>query len=426
MRRFKAQKLNTVLIISIFVFMVAVTIFTVAKVTHVQAIHNPPSVGAYTSGKYRNLFSERGYSANDIQKKLDTTWNQLFYGDDQTERIYHPIENNMAYILDTENKDVRSQGMAFGMMIAVQMNKKKEFDALWKWAKTYMYHSSGDHQGYFAWKCAIDGTKLDPSPTSNSEEWIATALFMASGRWGNGTSIFDYRNEAQSLLHNMLHHPLSHGVTPMFDLTQKQVVFVPYYSSATYTIPSSQLPAYYQLWSYWATEDNQFWADAANASRNFFKTTVNENTGLAPDYANFNGTPNAGTCCGGNHADFRFEAWFVASNIAVDYAWFAADPWQITQSEQLQKFFTSQGLSKYGNQYTLSGKQLGYDHSPGLVAMNAIASLATTDSTQTDAFIDALWKTSIPSGKYRYYDGLLYFIGMLHNSGNFRIYNPPK
>ena len=50
------------------------------------------------------------------------------------------------------NRDVRSEGMSYGMMIAVQLDRKAEFDALWNWAKTYMYQSA-DHPayGFFSW-----------------------------------------------------------------------------------------------------------------------------------------------------------------------------------------------------------------------------------------------------------------------------------
>ena len=45
----------------------------------------------------------------------------------------------MAYIEDTGNHDARTEGMSYGMMMCVQMDRKEEFDRLWKWAKTYMY-----------------------------------------------------------------------------------------------------------------------------------------------------------------------------------------------------------------------------------------------------------------------------------------------
>ena len=97
-----------------------------------------PNVGAFSSGVYRNLFKEMlGKSDAEIQAKLDAAWQQLFYGDDATQRVYYPVGEDMAYIEDIGNADVRSEGMSYGMMIAVQLDKKAEFDRLWKWAKTY-------------------------------------------------------------------------------------------------------------------------------------------------------------------------------------------------------------------------------------------------------------------------------------------------
>ena len=80
-------------------------------------------------------------------------------------------------------------------------------------------------------------------------------------------------------------------------------------------------------------------------------------------------------------------------------------------------------MADYGNRFTLDGTQLGKDHSTGLVAMNAVASLAATEP-RARQFVDALWNLPVPSGRYRYYDGMLYLLAMLHCSGEFRIWPP--
>ena len=58
----------------------------------------------------------------------------------QTQTVVYSVGQNangpLAYLSDINNKDVRSEGMSYGMMIAVQMDKKAEFDALWNWSKT--------------------------------------------------------------------------------------------------------------------------------------------------------------------------------------------------------------------------------------------------------------------------------------------------
>ena len=376
---------------------------------------------AFASGTYRNLFKQYlGKSDQEIQARLDAAWNQLFYGNDESERVYYPVGADMAYIMDIGNGDVRSEGMSYGMMIAVQMDKKEEFDRLWKWAKTYMYQADGPFQGYFAWHCTPEGEPIDANPASDGEEWFATALFFASARWGDGEGLYEYRAQAQEILDVMLHKEANNLATAMFDPEQKQVVFVPMVGHvSSFTDPSYHLPAYYELWARWAERDNEFWSEAAQVSREHFRKAAHPRTGLMPDYAHFDGTP-YGT---DDHKDFRFDAWRTLSNVAVDYAWFAVDPWQVEQSDRVLAFLASQGLDTYPNQFTLDGTPLSSDHSTGLVSMAAVAALAADPETGKP-FVQELWEAQIPSGKWRYYDGMLYMLGMLHVSGNFRIYIP--
>jgi len=381
----------------------------------------PVSVKSYETGVYRNLFAEYlGKSEAEVQAKLEAAWQQLFYGDDTTQRVYYPVGEDMAYIMDIGNNDVRTEGMSYGMMIAVQLDKKEEFDRLWKWTKTYMYQSEGPYRGYFAWHCTPEGKKLDSGPASDGEEWFVMALFFASGRWGDGEGIFNYRAEAQQILDTMLHKNEENTIaTNMFDPKTKQVVFVPSGRNATFTDPSYHLPAYYELWARWAERDNDFWVEAAQASREFFRKAAHPQTGLMPDYANFDGTPVKDP----EHEDFRFDAWRTLANVAVDYAWFGVDPWQVEQSNRVLSFLASHGIDTFPNQFTLDGKPLSNDHSTGLVAMAAVAALAANREIG-EPFVQALWDARIPTGKWRYYDGMLYMLALLHVSGNFRIYSP--
>jgi oligosaccharide reducing-end xylanase len=82
-------------------------------------------------------------------------------------------------------------------------------------------------------------------------------------------------------------------------------------------------------------------------------------------------------------------------------------------------------MSDYGSRFTLEGSQLGGKHSAGLVAMNAVAGLAATHP-RAKYFVEELWNTPVPTGQYRYYDGMLYLLGMLHCSGEFRIWPPQQ
>jgi oligosaccharide reducing-end xylanase len=397
-----------------------------------------PAAGAVAANRYRNLFVEAGVPENEVKRKVNAAFQQLFHGDPKTEAIYYAAGKNangdLAYIVDVIHNDVRSEGMSYGMMIAVQLDRKPEFDALWNWAKTYMYHNDPGHpaRGFFSWSMKVDGTPNDEMPAPDAEEYFTMALYFAAGRWGTGSGIYNYRAEADRLLTDMLHREVISGKTirgpytsgNMFEEQYKMVRFVPGLDRNGFTDPSYHLPAFYELWARWGPPaDRPFWAQAAEASRDFLQKATNPATGLAPDYANFDGTPYSGRWNAGA-ANFRFDAWRTAMNWSVDWAWWAKDPRQRQLSDRLQAFFASQGIASYGNQFTLDGKPLGAAPSTGLVAMNAVASLAATNPRAKD-FVRALWETPIPSGQGRYYDGMLYLLAMLHSSGEFRVHKNP-
>lgn len=168
-----------------------------------------------------------GIHQAEVETRLQEIIRFYFYGEEQ-ERVYYPVGEDMAYIMDTGNLDVRTEGMSYGMMLCVQLDMKKEFDCLWKWAKTYMYMAEGENEGYFAWSCAIDGTKNAYGPAPDGEEFFAMALFFASHRWGDGEGIYAYEKEARAILRACLHKG-SEGRqgAPMWNLQNHQILFVP-------------------------------------------------------------------------------------------------------------------------------------------------------------------------------------------------------
>ncbi len=369
----------------------------------------------------RDLFVELlGRSSAEVDAKIDAAHRQLFHGDDETGRVYYPVGDDMAYMLDVGNNDVRSEGMSYGMMIAAQLDRQDEFDRIWKWAKTHMYHAEGPLRGYFAWHCAPDGTRLSEGPASDGEEWLAMALFFAANRWGSREGIFDYRAEADAILRVMLRKSDEghEDPTSMFDPEAKQVLFVPWRRWAGVTDPSYHLPAFYELWARWAREDREFWAEAAKASREFFKKAAHPRTGLMPDYAHFDGTPRVG----GGHEDFRFDAWRTLANVALDHAWWRADPWQVEQSNRVLRFLDD-FRPNIPNQFAIDGRPLTEDFSIGLVAMAAVAGLAAEPDVARP-FVRMLWDAPVPRGQWRYYNGMLYLLGYLQASGRFQIFHP--
>ena len=428
--------------------------------------------GAYRTQRYHNLFAERlGLSAQDTHARIERTFQQLFHGDGQEQRVYFETGANengtLAYITDWANNDARTEGMSYGMMIAVQLGKKREFDALWNWSKTYMLTTdpANPSRGYFAWSMNTDGTPRATGAAPDGEEYYAMALYFAARRWGNGKGIYDYQREADTILRGMRHHPVVTGlppfrihpndppfvepdtpwpspnnrhaqahphprreprpvtVGPMVDEAHAMVRFVPE-TAIPGTDPSYHLPAFYELWARWGPrEDRAFWAKAAATSRDFFVKTADPATGLAPDRTDFDGTPLKNW--DGSPGAFGYDSWRTISNWSVDRSWWDKDPRQQALSDRVQHFLSAQGVDRFADRYTLDGKPLSERHSTGMLAAAAVGSLAATPGQVSDEFLRALWNTPVPSGEQRYFDGMLYLMSMMHLGGEFRVIDAP-
>lgn len=414
----------------------AVAVLVAASVFASARQASSKQAGAFATGHYRNLFAEIGHSDAEISAKIDAAYQQLFHGDPQDQSVVFFVGQNangpLAYLTDWNHRDVRTEGMSYGMMIAVQLDNKRDFDALWNWAKTYMYVSDPRHPsyGYFSWSCKTDGTPNEETAAPDGEEYLVMALYFAAHRWGNGTGIYDYQAQADQLLTTMRHHPIVTGPTrfgtrtvgPEVDEQWKMIRFVPVLARGNFTDPSYHLPAFYELWARWGPPaDRAFWAEAASTSRAFFPKAANAATALTPVYANFDGTPRATRFP--QSTAFGYDSWRTAGNWSVDWSWWHKAPVEQSLSNRIQAFFFRQGISTYGDLFTLDGRKLQGHHSTGLVATNAAASLAATDPHARD-FVRALWDAPVPSGQQRYYDGMLYLLNFLHCSGRFRIWKP--
>jgi oligosaccharide reducing-end xylanase len=369
-------------------------------------------------GVYRNLFREIGLSDTEINARIERVLRDFFHGDESL-RCYYETGGDEAYIYDSGHGNVCSEGMSYGMMIAVQAGMKTEFDRLWNFARRRLRNTEGDWTGFFSWLTGTDGTILDRPPASDGEEYFAMALFFAWKRWGGA----DYRAAADDILHHMLHQDRyadpSGKVKPMIDPARHQVVFVPYGTAADFTDPSYHLPAFYELWSRWAESDRDRWREVAAASRTLLCRSAHGKTGLSPDYSTFDGAPCDPT--GRGHEDFRHDAYRVMQNMALDCSWFGGTPDLRRVIDRQLDFFAGQGVTSYGNGYTVDGAtRLSPHHSPGLVAMNAVGALISSHPNALD-FVRDLWSIPPVTGQWRYYDGCLHLFGLLHCSAQFRM-----
>lgn len=393
----------------------------------------PWKKGASETGKYRNIFREAGYSQADIDAKLTQAYRDLFEGPN---KVYFEVGDSMGYVSDLKNRDARTEGLSYGLMVAVQLDKKEVFDRLWRWTVKYMQHQGGSRDAYFAWSVNNKTFKQNsPGSASDGELYFITSLLFASNRWGNETGI-NYYAEARRILDAMWKKDGTDGMKNVINVEHKQITFVPDRSGYDWTDPSYHVPAFFEVWAEYAKDGHeQFYRECADTARAFLHRACHPVTGLNPDYAEFSGAPRSRGRMGGQ---FRYDSWRVPMNIAMDYSWFAKDAkWQQDYGRRIQNFLFCRGIDTFEDQYNIDGTKPDWilqaggfqklRHSLGLVATSAAASMMGTQA-KSWKFVDAVWNAKLEpyeDGYFDpYYDGLLYLFSLMHLSGNYRLITP--
>ncbi len=307
-----------------------------------------------------------------------------------------------------------------------------------------MQNQEGMYEGYFRWSCKTDGTPNAMGPASDGELYFITSLLFASNRWGNDTGI-NYLAEAQHILKccepkertmpAFRNFPARTVTMSLIDTETKLITFVP---GTKYTDPSYHLPAIYEIWANSAQDGrSDYWMECAQLSREYLHKSVHPETGLNPDYNNFDGSLlNSRQIIGDA---FRYDSWRVPMNIVLDYTWSGGKDakWQKEYETKIQNFFYSQGIDTFMDQFNIDGTKPerilgagGYTklrHSLGLVSTLAAASIVSKNKHRME-FVDRIWNSShqpYEDGYYdAYYDGLMRLFAMMHLSGRYRIIEP--
>lgn len=335
---------------------------------------------------YANLFvSLSGHTQAESDAKVAAAWTKLFNPSGSGNIYFNGPGTDESYVKDIYNGDVRTEGMSYGMMTAVQLDHQTEFDRLWKWVRNHMAQNctATGCTGEIAWSCSTSGGKNSSGGAPDGEEYMATALIFAHNRWGDSTGPgnINYAAEAQWVL-NLIR-------TKYFNSTYHLVQFV---ANSGNTDASYILPAFYQVWACFDTANSAFWEASVTAAREFFPKAIDGN-GVIGDRSSFTGQ----TTQGAGSDTIR-----CVMNIMMDHNFFKADPWQAdTYAKKYGAYMKTQNVS---TAQMSCNSLLGF----GLPAADG------------KPFVDKLWSAAIPSGNY--WDGTLYMLAMLHVSGTFKLW----
>ena len=372
-----------------------------------------------------------GKSQAETDSRIEQLWAHFFtpgdisrYDQKGETSVYYTTPDSLGFVMDTGSNDVRTEGMSYGMMISVQLDKREVFDKLWGWSKKYMaYDETSPWDGYFCWSCSPEGAKLGGSNASDGELYYVTALFLAGQKWNEP----EYTRQANEILRKIMNKDgETTGVYNLYNRDNHIITFVPDRAGHGFTDPSYHLPAFLQMWASVADTDNEFWAEAAQEARRQLVASSHPKTGLFPDYSNYDGTPYRWPHAAYDTSIYMFDAIRCAMNAGMDYYLTGLDKENQTKIlRRLLKFFKKDNFTHA--HFPLNGKKAFGNYTEGMAGANAVAAIALASSPDESdlelarEFVQRLWDTPAPTGKFRYYVGMVYFLSMLHVSGNFSL-----
>lgn len=368
-----------------------------------------------------------GKSEEETAERIENIWQHFFtpgdlarYEMDGEKSVYYEAGDRSAFVMDTGSNDVRSEGMSYGMMISVQLDRREVFDKLWAWSKRHMAYEPGSAwDGYFCWQCRPDGSRLGGSNASDGEIYYVTALYLAAERWNEPR----YAQEADTILAKVMNkNGAASGVYNLYNRDNALVTFVPDHAGYGFTDPSYQLPAFLDKWARCAATDRDFWARAADAARAHLTASSHPETGLYPDYSNYDGSAYAWPHAGYDTSRYMFDAIRCPMNVGMDYYLCGKDRKAQTEAmRRLLRFFKADGY-RHGH-FALDGTNASGNYSRGMAGANAVGAIALAKAEPALAreYAQRLWDAEPPTGRFRYYEGMVYFLSMLHMSGRFAL-----
>ena len=186
-----------------------------------------------------------------------------------------------------------SEGMAYGMLIAVYMSDKPTFDAFWQYVQAHMAN------GLMSWQITSGGTPNGNggvNSAADADEDMAWALIMADKQWPGGTLS---RRAAQVAVVSNNKSQEVNGSNNIKDGN---------FQNAGSTHPDYAAPDYYKTFA--TVSGDTSWSSVYTAEYGQLTGAQNGSTGLIPD------SVGGGT--------FGYDACRAPWRVGVDLIWSAA------------------------------------------------------------------------------------------------------
>jgi endo-1,4-beta-D-glucanase Y len=328
-----------------------------------------------------------------------------------------------------------SEGIGYGMLMAVYMNDQSLFDDLWKYEQVHLGVCPPDlncpPMHLMDWYISADGsTALGTGGATDADEDMAFALAMADRQWGG-----------QGSLASTYHQFAVDQITAIWllEVFQGSLMKPGPWGDSTTVNPSYFAPAYYRVFKAvggtlpmgdggawnpnWDATIDTSYATLANSLN---AASGNQNNGLVPAWCTSAGAPNPNAIVpAGNATNYQYDSCRTPFRIALDWCW-NAEPRAQAYVAKTSGFFSAIGARNIVDGYALSGAPQAQNPGKLSAAFIGPAGVGAMSSPSFQSFVDDAYgavatRTLLAGGTY--YEDSWTAMSLLMMSANFLDYS---
>jgi|GEM_PF-1391086 len=255
-----------------------------------------------------------------LSKSLYESWKTSYVTDDGA--------SGYLRVVDFEKSGATvSEGMGYGMLLAVYFNDKDTFDDLFEYVKLYL-----NENGLMKWQINSSGIPQDNGAATDADVDIALSLIFADKIWGN------YKADALAMLSSIIRHEIEDdGLLKPGDSWGETYPYNPSYIT----------PAWYKVFKLYTGD--LFWDRVLDRNYDFLSCAQHPVTGLFPDWCNVDGSmyPSKGY-------NYSYDACRVPWRLIADYLWFR-DNRALDLLKKMGVFIENTGIHNLKSGYSLDG-----------------------------------------------------------------------
>ncbi len=309
-----------------------------------------------------------------------------------------------------------SEGIAYGMLIAVMFDDQPMFGDFWSYAQLFLNKS-----GLMDWYIAPDGSApLGVGAATDADLDMAWALVMAHRQWG-GREQPRYLDGARRLIDAIYETEVDHGtwkdmLLPGDDWRGRDVFNPSYFA-----------PNQFRLFAE-ITGEHASWGRVIDVGyRTLFAslntTNGNATNGLVPAWCTSDGTPIE--AFPGALTNYQYDSARTPFRIVQDYQ-VSQDPRAVRYLRDVTRFFSSVGAHGIVDGYSLTGSPMPDPKSPianpGSAVFVGCAAAGAMFDVSHQVFLDAAYqrlRTGQLLTRSRYYNHCWTVLSLLMLTGNF-------